>query len=1065
MKTMPLHSRIPVFVIIILLFISYSGSCRSQAIRFGKNKVQYKDFKWKILNTPHFDIHFDEGDRDLAARTAVYLEYGYQKHSRSFGHNISWRIPVILYDSHSDFQQTNTTWGLIPEGAMAFAEPNRKRIVLHFSGSNEDFSQTCMHELVHIFQFDMVYGNLLRSVFSRNFLFQVPLWLMEGMAEYYSAGGVDTGCEMYIRDAAVFDYLPYNLEYTGGYFVYKTGQSAINYINETYGDGKIIEILDQLKFQRSADLALKSTIGINTEELTRDWKKSLRKKYWPVYANKNEPESHGRRLTDHMKNHNFNNSKPEFSSDGESIVYYSDRDGLDGIYLLNALTGEVEKKLLIGTMSDRFESIRTMRSSLTWDPVEERIAFVAKSSGRDKLFVMKVPEGKIENEIELPLDFFFDPSWSPDGARIALVGTVRGQTDIYIYELAANRLMQVTDDLEDEKEPVWFQDGGRIAYVRYPENAVEPLFVEDSTGTDRLSGIDFSSLGNVVQVTSDIWSIDLDSGEKKVLISTAGNDESPVIMPGGDEIVFVSDETGISNLYRGSLDVGSYYRFTDVLGGIFTPAYSASKDRLVFSAFNSAGYDIFIMDEFSEKSKEAYSTGSPMMAMSEESGDSTFDGEPEGGGISTADAIYSSRTERDVGYLTTGPDTTVVAVPERTPKAVPDIVIKEDSKEGIDPDTLTVLRDKFRKKIGTIEPYNLSFSADYVGNGMGLFFSTGFGFGLMNSIAFSDLMGDHHLFFAFNIYRSIEDSDLMLSYYYLKKRIDYGVGIFQYKNYLYSRLSSVGEAFLDYRYFTERNYGVFGLASYPFSMFTRTELELQAFVSERSFLSFETYDDYYNAYYLEPGETSKKRLIQPTLSLIHDTAYYGSFGPVIGSKFMISYSRALSFSGDDVSRTGLYFDYRKYQPVFYRNSLAFRSIVSFSEGNDLRYFFLGGPTTMRGYDYLQFQGSKIMLFNLEYRYPLVDAIVFGWPGRWAITNIGGTLFFDTGSVWGPGRYVEPLPLNLVAREINGLKFYSDFGIGFFMRMGFMVLNFQLGWPTDFNRTSDAQFHFYIGPQF
>ncbi|HSG27819.1 MAG TPA: BamA/TamA family outer membrane protein, partial [Candidatus Krumholzibacterium sp.] len=399
----------------------------------------------------------------------------------------------------------------------------------------------------------------------------------------------------------------------------------------------------------------------------------------------------------------------------------------------------------------------------------------------------------------------------------------------------------------------------------------------------------------------------------------------------------------------------------------------------------------------------------------------------------------------------------------KRPVDVPDIVINEDSDIKVDPDSLEAKREEFRGKIGSIDDYGVKFSPDYIGNGMGLFFSTGFGFGLANQIAFSDLLGDHHLFLAFNLYGSIEDSDLMLSYYYVKKRIDYSVGVFQFKNYLNSRFSSIGESFNDYRYFSERNYGLYGNASYPFSTFTRAELELQAFISEREFLLWDDY--YYSGYRPEVGESSTRRLVQPTISLVHDSAYYGRFGPVIGSRWMLSFSRAVSFGGDDVSRTTAFLDYRKYFPLWYRNYFAFRTVASVSEGKDLRYFFLGGPLTMRGYEYLQFQGSKMMLFNLEYRYPMVDALIFGWPGRWGFTNIGGTLFFDTGSVWGEDRYVKELPRGIESTDINGLKFYSDFGAGLYMNLGFMILNFQLAWPTDFSYTGGPVFHFYLGSQF
>lgn len=1054
----------------------------AQSDWFGKNKVQYKQFEWYVLKTPHFDINFPGGYRDLAARTGVILETGYGKLSNDLTHQIAWRIPVIIYGSHADFQQTNVTWSLIPEGVMAFAEPTRKRMVLHFGGSNEEYVHTAVHELVHIFSFDIIYGTLLRSVFSRSFLFPIPLWFMEGLAEYYSSG-YDGSAEMFMRDATVFDYMS-DLDYTGGYMAYKSGQAAIYYLNETYGPGKVLEIMDNVRNSRgSLDLALQSSLGINSVELSRDWKKAMRRRYWPLFADKKEPGAYGRRLTDHVKNHHGMNTKPAFSPDGEYLVYFSDLKGLDGIYLMNAVTGRVEKRLISGMMSTRFESIKSMNSSLTYSRDGTRIAFVAKSQGSDKLFIVGVPNGKVLHEIPFSLDFFHSPAWSPTADTIAFVGVVQGQTDLYLYDVAGAKLSRLTENADDEATPSWFPDGKRIVYERTAANALQPVFMPDSTGVDRLTGVDFTDPGNVRTADSDIWSIDTETGEQNLVIRTTGNDANPIVLEGGEEIVFTSDEGGIANLYRGSVVVGSYYRFTDLLGGVFSFAHSIAGDRLVYSAFDTGGFDLFAMDGFLEKSKISYSTGGPAvqeLTAREMPSDTASSREYAGdtlaqaadtlrapaGTAGAADAERplegSVKVEVTMNRLNEPPSIGIPG-PGRGEGEFPAVVVDEDSKENIDPDTLEAIRTRVIRQVGTIQRYHAGLGPDYVGNVMGVGYSTGFGFQYYNQVAFSDLLGDHHLFFGFNFSRSIEDSDLIVTYRYLKKRMDYGFGAFQFKNYLNSRVSSIGETFQDYQLFTERNYGLFALASYPFSTFMRADLEVQGFISEREFFGFYREGSLGYEYYVP--QKSTRHLIQPTFSLVHDSAYFGSFGPVIGSRWMLSASRGFSFSGDDISRTTFFADYRKYLPLFYRNYLAVRGIGAMSLGDDPQIFFLGGPLTMRGYDYLQFSGSRILLFNVEYRLPLVDAIIFGWPGRWGIPDIGGTLFLDTGSVSGRGSSVGPLPYWLHPRGADDLKFYSDFGFGFYMRMGYLILNFQLGWPTDFNRTGDVMFHFYIGPQF
>jgi outer membrane protein assembly factor BamA len=492
-----------------------------------------------------------------------------------------------------------------------------------------------------------------------------------------------------------------------------------------------------------------------------------------------------------------------------------------------------------------------------------------------------------------------------------------------------------------------------------------------------------------------------------------------------------------------------------------------------------------MMDGFAEKSKASFSTGSPLMAELEKKAASPGPAPPAGGGAADtlvhagdtlrppagtgggaaaeAGSVHGSVTVEATRTAQAEPPGRVLTPPSSEKREFPLVVVDEDSKEDIQPDTLEAIRRRLEREIGTVQRYHAKFAPDYVGDMMGVGYSTGFGFQLFNQIAFSDLLGDHHLSVGFNFFRSIEDSDFLITYSYLKRRIDYGAGVFQFKNYLNSRVSSVGESFIDYQLFTERNYGLFAMASYPFSTFTRADLEVEGFVSERTF--FGTYQQDTQGYVFYPSQKSKRNLLQPTFSIVHDSAYFSSFGPVIGSRWMLSASKAFAVSGASISRSTIFGDYRKYMPLFYRNYLAVRGIGAYGGGDDPQFFFLGGPLTMRGYDYLQFSGSRMLLFNVEYRYPLIDALIFGWPGRWGFQGIGGTLFFDSGSVWGRGRFVEPLPDWLKPRRIDELAFYSDFGIGAYMRLGYLILNFQFGWPTDFSRTGGAMFHFFIGPQF
>jgi Tol biopolymer transport system component len=1046
--------------------------------QFGRNKVQYKDHHWQVLTTPHFEVHFDEGSERFAGRAALVLEDGYRMLSEKLNETLPWRVPIILYSNHNDFLQTNISNGLLPEGVQAFAEPSRKRIVLPFTGSYPAFWHTAIHELAHVFTFQIVYNRLMDNVFSRNALFGMPPWVAEGVAEYLSVEW-DTEADMFIRDAVIHDYLP-DLSRASGFIVYKGGQSAFNYIADTYGKEKVLEILDALSVTRNSDGALEKTIGLTTSEFSIRWKKAMRKKYWPMYGDKTEVEDLGRRLTNHIKDRGYYNTKPVMSPDGERIAFFSDRGGLISIYVMSTIDGKILKKLVGGHRSNRFESLHFFTSSLAWSPDGERIAFIAKSDGRDQVYIVDSRKGKVKKKIDVEADGVASPAWSPDGATIIVSAVFAGQTDLVSIEVENGGFKRLTSDTADQLNPTFFPDGKRIAFVHFPDVTVNVPSDLSAEARRALSEMDFLGLDNVRHdVDRDIYEMDLETGATKPLVETEGDDLSPVVFDDGKKMIFTSDASGIRNLYVADLEVGEYRRVTDVLSGVLAPDVNDENRRITFTAFVKAGYDIYVSDDLDALLENNFDSA-PLAAVRKQkqlSGRILREGfvgpdiplstilarkAEKAGPSGEDDLVFSVSDEdslRDIGVTPRRPQVSLEKSGE---------TIEPSRKEGLPGKPIegletAVSSDEPATRGGSVSKYKLKLAPDFIGQGAGLYFSTGFGFGLANTIAMSDLLANHRVVVSFNLFRDIADSDLLATYLYLKNRINYGIGVFQFKNYLNSRMTSIGESFRDYRLFTERNYGVFGLVSYPFDTFNRLDFEVQGFVSERQFFEQSLLDDQTDLIVYERGEKSRRNLIEPTLSFVHDASFFSYFGPIDGSRYNISVSRGFGLGSEGVSRSTLFVDYRWYKHIFYRNSLAFRVAFAGSEGDDPRTFFLGGPTTLRGYDYLDFEGSRIGIGSLEYRFPLVDALIFGWPGRWGIGNINGSVFFDVGAAW------DKDDINPFRNDISGLQFddlRGDFGFGTHLYMGFFLLNFQLAWKTDLQSVRDTpQFHFFLGPSF
>ncbi|HSE52275.1 MAG TPA: hypothetical protein VLB00_08795, partial [Gemmatimonadales bacterium] len=195
---------------------------------FGRNKVQYGRFDFKIIQTEHFDVYYYEAERAAALDIARMAERSYAKLSRALNHQFDERKPIIPYASHSEFQQTNTSGGEIDESTGGFTDFLRHRNIFPLSGSYEENQHVLQHEMVHQFQFDIWSRGRaggVQGIIAAN----APLWFGEGMAEYYSLGAEDPNTAMWLRDAALEGKLPTPEDFYR-VFPYRFGQALVAYI-------------------------------------------------------------------------------------------------------------------------------------------------------------------------------------------------------------------------------------------------------------------------------------------------------------------------------------------------------------------------------------------------------------------------------------------------------------------------------------------------------------------------------------------------------------------------------------------------------------------------------------------------------------------------------------------------------------------------------------------------------------------------------------------------------------------------------------------------------------------
>lgn len=1034
---------------------------------FGKNKVQYRTFHWNVISSPHFDVYYYAGGESLALRVLDLAEKANVKLTRDMGHVLTKKVPIILYISHNDFAQTNVTTEFLDEGTGGFTELLKNRVVLPFTGSYEELRHVVVHELVHAFMFDMLYSNGLPSFVTAQSIVSVPLWFAEGMAEWISLGW-EPNSDMFMRDGTIANYLP-PIQYSGGYLVYKQGQAAMRFMEERYGPERMRDLLTKLKFHRNFDRAFESALGTTVKKFDEDFRSWMKKRYWPSVADRDGPEEFARRLTDHRKDQSNINMAGAVSPLGDRVAYISDRRNYTDIYILSTLDGKVLKRVIRGDANRQFESVPSFRASLSWSRDGKRLAFIAESQARDVIYVAEADrKGRIVRKHRFDFDAVSYPTFSPIDERIVFAGVRNGRSDLYIVDEQGG-LTRLTDDTWDEKEPCWSPDGRTIAFSSERTYPLVLTAFRPRPGYGEY----------------DLFELTVADRSVRPLVQTAGDDANPAYSPDGRSLLFTSDRGGARNAYLFDPDGQRILQLTDLIGGIWSLSWSRDNDRVVFSAFNEGGWDIFVAKEplslgavrnqlaqrspqsvlTLDEAREPLALDQPVIADSTKGALAPVwpdtvrsDGLPPGAfGLGRPGGADTTRSDwRDVGVPG-------MATYSGRLKAFQDSVATADSLKtlhaGIDvadvnapfllPDSLLAQRAK---------PYRRRFSTEFAAGQVG--FNSAFGVAGSTALSMSDFLGDDRFYVSTDIFAgSLDETNLLAYYYYLPKRWDYGIGVFHYKSYYFSRTTSLGESFNEARRFSDRNIGFAGLLSYPLDRFRRIDLNLTNIVVDRSFYEEDSFGSLFRT-------RSELRVVTaPSAAYVNDTVLYGYYGPVSGSRYYVYATNAVPLFPKGLSYTTLALDWRKYWQIAPEYQFAMRVEGLRSMGEDKQVFELGGYSSVRGFRDFSRLGSSAAFTNLEFRFPFITALGVVGPLPLGFFNLRGAAFADVGAVWN-----EDERLRLSQRDpVTGTRRAQDLmlsaGVGARSNLGFLLLKLDVAWPYDLDQWGRPRYHFSLSPQF
>jgi Omp85 superfamily domain/WD40-like Beta Propeller Repeat len=1000
-----------------LLLLFVAGSAQAQY--FGKNKVQWERFDFKVLKTEHFDIYYYDREADVVNDMGRMAERWYVRLSDVFNHTFA-RKPIVLYANAADFHQTTTTPELIGQGTGGFTDPFMNRVVMPLTGDLAENDHVLGHELVHVFQFDVAAS--LSNNRRRFNLELLPLWLVEGMAEYFSKGRVDPLTAMWIRDATVRNRMPDNLRKLNDprYFPYRYGESLMAYIGGRFGDDAVVRYFLAAGLS-GPEGAFERALGVPSKQLFVDWVESAKQMYDPVL--KDRPANLGPALISETRKgqRGMLNVGPALSPDGNLLAFLSTREIFDiDLFLADAKTGRVIRRLASAGRDPHMDALRFIDSAGAWSPDSKKLAIVTFEHGDNYLGIIDVDSGRIQH-IRVPgIDSINTVAWSPDGHTIVMSAQTMAVSDLFLYDLESNQVRRLTNDKFADLQPAFSPDGKTVAFV-----------------TDRGEG---AALEQLAFSDMTIATIDVASGSVHVLPLFKGAKHiNPQFSPDGSGLYFIANPEGVADVYKYNFADGRVGRVTRVQTGVagitdLSPALSVASraGNIALSLFEDDNYNIYTLP-------------------------------------STQPAITLASLDLPPNSVPAGQLPPLRGTPSRIQAYL------AQPERGLPATTAAF----------TTVPYSSSLHLAYVGPpsiGVGV---SSFGTGIGGSVAaeFTDILGEHSVGFAIagqgssGIGTVGDQFEGEVFYLNQTHRVNWGAD-FSHLPYI-SAATGVASCTANINgavvpadcIVQERQIARYddlsGVVQYPFNTAQRVEftagVQRQSYKTEREILTIvgdQIVDDTTQQF----GANFSFNLGRASTAFVGDTAVFGFLSPLRGSRYRYQVE---ALTGDLHFETALA-DYRHYwfaRPV----TFAIRGIHYGRYGRDaenslIQPLYVGQSALVRGYEidsikldectrnnpnpstcpvFDRLLGSKIAVVNAELRIPLFGTKEFGIFSGFIPTEVAP--FIDAGLAWNQGDH----PKVKFETNTNERVPVVSAGVTFRMLLSYIPLEFY--WAKPFQR--------------
>ena len=1110
---------------VMMACIFYLPAGAQQALeKFGKNRIQYKQFDWQYLSSENFDVYYYANRKKVATEAIEYLEGEFDRVTDLIGYPPYLKTKVFLYNSVTDLQQSNIGLNRTQFNVGGETEFIKPYVEIAHPGTTDDFKEQLIYKMTELMVNEMMFGGSLKDMFQNAVLLNLPEWFIQG-ASNYVAKGWNAEMDDYMRQLVKTKRINKALKSTGEDAAL-VGQSVWNYIVEKYGKGNISNILNYTRVIRNEQKSVLITLGVSFKQLMSDWKQYYIAMEERVNQSYIAPMDSMKMSGRHRRTVVFTTVK--ISPDGTKVAY-AENDRGRFVVKIKSLSGGRETTVLTSGNKVFKQDIDKSIPLISWADANT-LGVIGVKYGS---YVFWLYDVNSKSRLPRQLDQFsnirsFD--FSGNGRLAVLSADIEGQNDLFLLSSRRDRTRRLTNDIFDDFDPSFIPNSNTVVFSSNRTN--------DTINTVKRGIKEITDNYNLY-----LFNLDTTTNIVNRLTNTLSKDYYPLALD-QDNIYYLSDQRGIVNLFKYERPSAIYSQVTNYNASIKVYDLDFANRTLAVVMHKNLKEDIFVVKPFNisrqvftpatkrkeveqaksiteRRKQEAAERGLSIKELINlrlrESKDSVQKEEIKvpivpsdtippilsKDSINTEDYVFEDEVLMD---STQAKDTTRIEPVKLEPPAeevvnTQDYVFEDDAAATTPAQPSETFLNRYMKARESTRlkgpfPYEPKFSYENI--------ITNFvidpirNFGVRIETQMNDMLENWRFFGGIQTAFDFKNGDIYGEIQYLPHRIDYSARI--------DRKVIFWEGATNQQKYTWQKVEVG--ASLPLTV--RTRLTVKPFLGYTR--SVDRGNDVFPTappVFLDPLE---QFYAGSKVELIYDNSLTTGLNIIEGTRGKLNFIHYEGLGNKEASFSQVSLDVRHYQKIYKESVFAVRGFTGSFFGNSPKNYVLGGmdnwignktnrsgtgnplarlegfsndlvftefATSLRGFDYATLYGHNVAMANVELRVPLVRALAGGPITSNFFRNMQFTAFYDIGTSWTgkiPIGSNNSAQTRLVPTEASGSPFRAEikdfvnpwiysYGVGFRSMMLGYYMKFDLAWPVEDYQVKDPRIFVTLGFDF